>query len=220
MKAGLIGPVGTLAVAILAIGCETASPQTQAEFFRTIPRCTGDLECKARMQAAQLWILHNLPRKIQTISDVFIETYGPGPNSAETAARVVKEPVVGDGQTYKIVITTYCNNPFGCFPSLWDAALNFNRYVNAAAVPRSAPEVAVAAPAPIQAAPSGGPVPVGTILYEPDGKPFGAVDAADPDHAFDDGSRAEAVRVKVAAGGYRWIRLASALNMMKAPESK
>jgi hypothetical protein len=84
--------------------------------------------------------------------------------------------------------------------------------------------VAITAPAPDSSPASTGPpstdteVPIGTILYGSDGSVFGAIDLTDHDHVFDDGSRAPAVRVKVASGGYRWIRVAQALDMRKVPE--
>jgi hypothetical protein len=56
---------------------------------------------------------------------------------------------------------------------------------------------------------------IGTILYDKDGSVFGAIDQTAPDHTFDDGSSGPAVRVKVAAGGYRWIRAAEAANMTR-----
>lgn len=116
------------APALLLAGSASApSAEVQAkrvEFERTIPVCDGEADCKAKWEAAQLWVVHNAGFKVQTATDVLIETYNPGPSDATIATRVTKEPL--GGGRYKLVVYVWCNNIFGCVPNAWDAAINFN----------------------------------------------------------------------------------------------
>lgn len=110
-------------------GCATP-PEVQAkqsEFLRTIPTCTGVDDCNAKWDAAQLWIVHNAGWKIQTQSNVLIETYNPVESSPRIAVRVTKEPI--GGGKYMLVVKVWCNNVFGCQPDAWDAAIDFNRHI-------------------------------------------------------------------------------------------
>jgi len=124
-----------LCLAFLLAGCSSApSPQQQAirsEFERTVPTCEGELDCKAKWEVAQLWIVQNAGFKIQAATDVVIETYNPDRNSPRIAARAVKEPL--GGGRYRIVVSVWCANAFGCVPDSWQAAIDFNRKVGAAA---------------------------------------------------------------------------------------
>jgi hypothetical protein len=103
----------------------------RAEFLSTIPTCEGAADCKAKWEAAQLWVVHNAGWKIQIANDVLIETFNPAQNSPAIAARVTKEPL--GGGKYKLVATIWCSNMFGCVPNAWDAALAFNRDIGAIA---------------------------------------------------------------------------------------
>ncbi|HKV96726.1 MAG TPA: hypothetical protein VJR90_04445 [Gammaproteobacteria bacterium] len=120
--------------ATLASGCAiapTAETQAkQAELERTTPICTSDVDCKAKWDAAQLWIAHNAGYKLQTVTDVLLETYNSVDGSPNIAVQVTKEPI-GNGK-YKIVVSVSCDNIFGCVPNQWDAALDFNKTVGAA----------------------------------------------------------------------------------------
>lgn len=120
---------------VVAVGCGSSanSPQVQAARSRyeaTIPTCDGDADCKAKWEAAQLWVVHNLAFKIQTATDVLIETYNGTDNSdTRLAGRVTKEPL--GGGRYKFVVYVGCRNPFGCGPNPWAAAQHFNDTLNA-----------------------------------------------------------------------------------------
>jgi len=114
---------------LLLPGCAEMMAKRQQnidQFRQTIPSCTEET-CKARWNAAQAWIVKNCGMKLQIVTDTVIETYNPPKNSLTLAARVLKEPI-GNGE-YKIIITTYCDNIFGCSPDALDAANDFNRYV-------------------------------------------------------------------------------------------
>lgn len=127
--------LGVFTVAIVALsGCAVTPKKEQqakmAQFQRTIPTCSNEKDCKAKWDAAQLWIVHNAGYKLQTVTDVLLETYNPGEYDTDLAVRVTKEPQ-GDG-VYKIIVKAWCNNIFGCTPNALDAELDFNAKVGAA----------------------------------------------------------------------------------------
>ncbi len=132
-------PVGFICSLLSLVGCASSDRLQQYQsddFDRTIPTCSGKVECEIKWEAARQWVMKNLRLKITRASDEVIVTDGPGNNGAATAARVVKESV--DGNTYRIIIDAYCNNMFGCFPSVKKASLAFNRWVNSTPVPEVA----------------------------------------------------------------------------------
>lgn len=110
-----------------------SAPERQAklqQFRETIPVCEGEADCKAKWEAAQLWVVHNSRYKIQTATDVVIHTYTPVGADPSIGARVTKEPL--GGGRYQIVVSVFCDNIFGCVPDAIDASLDFNRAVSAA----------------------------------------------------------------------------------------
>jgi hypothetical protein len=118
-------------VILLMTGC-AASPERQAkdaEFRRTIPTCIEDIDCKAKWEAAQIWVVKHSGFKLQIVTDVLIETYNSTQHSPELAIRVVKEPV--GSETYRIVVLATCANIFGCIPDAMEAVLNFNNTIAA-----------------------------------------------------------------------------------------
>lgn len=120
-----------VALAVTLIGC-AQNPQRaamQEEFYRTIPTCSSAEDCNAKWEAAQLWVVHNAAYKIQTVSNVMIETYNPTNASARIGARVTKEPV--GGGKYKLVVSIWCDNIFGCVPDSLDTAIRFNKEIAA-----------------------------------------------------------------------------------------
>lgn len=130
-------PVTWISALLFAVhlisGCAmvpTAESQAkQAELGRTIPICIGETDCKAKWEAAQLWIVHNAGYKIQSATSVLIETYNPTQYDTNLAARVTKEPL--GGGKYRLVIAVWCNNMFGCTPNALDTALDFNKKISA-----------------------------------------------------------------------------------------
>ena len=113
-------------------GCAGNSAEIQAkraELERTTPVCVDEADCTAKWEAAQLWIVHNAAYKLQTVTNVLLQTYNAEPNSPSIAVQATKEPL--GGGKYKIVVSVSCNNMFGCVPNQWDAALSFNRTVSA-----------------------------------------------------------------------------------------
>lgn len=80
-------------------------------------------------EMAQLWVVKNAGYKIQTATNVLIQTYNATGSRVELAATVTKEPL-GQGR-YKIVAQLWCDNIFVCRPDRLDALLDFNRTVSA-----------------------------------------------------------------------------------------
>jgi hypothetical protein len=118
---------------IIALSACASSPERQAkmdEINRTIPTCLGEKDCKAKWEMAQVWIVKNAGYKLQTATDVLLQTYSPVGSSTSIGVRALKEPA-GDGR-YKITVSVWCDNMFGCFPDAFAAAIDFNRTVGAA----------------------------------------------------------------------------------------
>jgi len=123
--------------AIICSGCATsknAAMVKRAQIAVTAPVCKAGQSCDVMWDAAQLWVVHNADYKIQMVTNVLIETYNPGRNSADIAARITKEPIGND--EYKIVASIWCNNLFGCIPNPLDAILDFNNTVNMSYPPK------------------------------------------------------------------------------------
>ena len=112
------------------IGCSSKRhiKVVNKEFEETVPYCQGEEDCKEKWNASQAWVASNCKMEIKTLSETIIETYNTTGNSKNLACRVNKIPQGND--KYRIEITTWCHNPIGCFPDAWEAAINFNDYVN------------------------------------------------------------------------------------------
>jgi hypothetical protein len=116
-------------------GCATGvNPAQREEIERTRPVCTAGADCDAKWDAAQLWIVHNAGFKLQTNTNVVLQTYGPSQEASQStriAATVTREP---NGQPHQFWIRARlsCGNMFGCTPELFPTLLDFNRTVSAA----------------------------------------------------------------------------------------
>lgn len=93
----------------LAIALCLLSPTA---FATEAPVCEGVEDCSAKWDAAQLFVIKHADMKIQTVTNVLIETYNPPRSSVDIAMRVIKEPL-GSGR-YKLVASVICVNIFGC----------------------------------------------------------------------------------------------------------
>lgn len=127
MKKGLV-----IASMLAALSGCTANVQNddlkRVELERTVPVCDGEADCKAKWEAAQLWIVRNAGWKLQLTTDVLLQTYNAVGGSPKIAVQAVKEPI--GGGKYRILVTVSCDNIFGCVPNQWDAALDFNKVVS------------------------------------------------------------------------------------------
>jgi hypothetical protein len=109
-------------------GCATTNQDVQAKRDRlkeTTPVCTNEKECKKMWSAAQAWVASNCRMKIQT--DTIIQTYTPTGSSTAIGAKIIKVPLGND--QYRILVTIYCANEFGCVPDSWESAFHFNDYL-------------------------------------------------------------------------------------------
>ena len=114
-------------------GCATTNPAEREQIERTRPTCEGVADCTAKWDAAQLWIVKNAGFKLQTTTNVVLQTFGPSTaaeDSTRLAVTVTREPE--GASRYRIVAHVSCGNPFGCTPEPVPAVLDFNRTVSAA----------------------------------------------------------------------------------------
>ncbi|HCL6832364.1 TPA: PDZ domain-containing protein [Klebsiella pneumoniae] len=111
-------------------GCVSNSERQkqQAEIDRTTPYCSSQKQCDAAWAAARQWVNQNCGMKIQNYSSDYIETYNSPANSAAIACQVTKNPLPTGASSINVRIS--CSNMFGCVPDVYQAAINFNKYIN------------------------------------------------------------------------------------------
>lgn len=107
------------------------NPQVQkalapAALIGTSVEC--DSSCKIEWQRAQLWLAKHSTMKVQTATDVLIQTYNPGANVAAYGFSVTKEPIVGTDR-YRIQVEAVCTSWLGCAPTPEDVRSAFLYYV-------------------------------------------------------------------------------------------
>ena len=88
---------------------------------------TCDTNCTTAWERAQLWIAKHARWKIQTATDVLIQTYNPPEQDASYGLIATKEPVGGGRYTIRLALR--CANFIRCNPSQADVASAFNHYV-------------------------------------------------------------------------------------------
>jgi hypothetical protein len=123
-------------------GCATTGQNAaglKQEFQAGIQQCDGKEACDAAWEAAQVWVAQNSRLKIQTATNVLIETYGGGQYDPTLSMRVLKEPS-GNGK-YRIVFSGGCNNMFGCQPNVFEAGVRFNQVIKASLDETSQPKL-------------------------------------------------------------------------------
>jgi hypothetical protein len=86
-----------------------------------------DANCDECWERAQLWIVKHSKWKIQTATNVLIQTYNPTGSDPSYGFTVTKEPA-GNGR-YRITIEMSCGNMFGCSPKAEDVERAFYHYV-------------------------------------------------------------------------------------------
>jgi hypothetical protein len=124
-------PAVAAVVAVLS-GCAHSPADRQAllaEAQATVPVCDGERDCAAKWEAAQLWVVRNVRFKIQTVTNVLIQTYNSTNSSLYLGATIIKEPQ--GGGRYRILASFACANAFWCSPDPARARVDFNRYVSA-----------------------------------------------------------------------------------------
>lgn len=112
-------------------GCVLPPPMNATTFTEPPPpTCVGPEDCKAKWDAAQIFVVKHAEMKIQIATDVLIETYNAPGSSTAIAIRITKEPL-GGGQ-YQLVMSAPCGNMFGCGSSRTDLKRLFNATIKAA----------------------------------------------------------------------------------------
>jgi hypothetical protein len=82
----------------------------------TSVECDGG--CKLEWERAQLWLGKHAPTKVQTTTDILLQTYNPPGNNAWYGFSITKEPLGGD--RYKISADLACANMIACSPKAVD----------------------------------------------------------------------------------------------------
>lgn len=113
---------------LLLAGCVGLPTQQQIDYDRIAeesrPQCVGEADCRAKWEAAQIWLTRHSGFKIQVATDVLIETYNPTGYSPNLAMRITKEPQ--GGGRYLLRLEAWCANVFGCSTDPRAAVLQFN----------------------------------------------------------------------------------------------
>lgn len=121
-----------LALSLLVAGCAeapTISPEQRAKM--EAPICSDARMCELMWQRAQIWLANNSTWKLQTVTPVILQTYGPGgsaSSSLDVAYTITKEPLGND--SYRIVMAAACSNMFGCLPKApFERIIEFNTFL-------------------------------------------------------------------------------------------
>ena len=120
-----------LAIALHLGGCATAPPAAAAPDLvalrATVPTCSSDRQCAGMWSAARNWVTSSCGMKIQTITDNFIETYGP--IDGNLACRITRDPEPAGFYSFHVFVNY--GAPFmGKF--IAEKVGNFQRTVSAA----------------------------------------------------------------------------------------
>ena len=116
------------AVAALSSCTQVPSSELATTPESSVPvLCTSKTQCDAFWQRAQAWVANNSGYRMQTITDIVIETYGPLSSQTGLAFRITKVP--DDKEGARIFVLPLCGNVFGCSPTPTDAAIAFKRFV-------------------------------------------------------------------------------------------
>jgi len=104
-------------VAVIASACSSTSTELQtalapAASVGTSVEC--DSGCTVEWQRAQLWLAKHATMKVQTATDVLLQTYNPPEDHPQYGFSVTKEPI-GAGR-YRIATEIFCQNLIGCSP--------------------------------------------------------------------------------------------------------
>lgn len=107
----------------------------QAEMEKTTPVCKTENQCKAAWSAARDWLLAHSERKLQVVTDDYLETYNAGINNGyDVVTGSVRKSFQSDGST-KILVSVSCQvSVFGNCRNRTEAQLvgDFNNKISAA----------------------------------------------------------------------------------------
>jgi hypothetical protein len=117
------------AVSVLAMtGCITG---TNSAMLTVLAPARGvgqvvecDSGCKTEWERTQLWFAKHSSMKVQTATDVMLQTYNTVGSDPSYSFSATKEPI--GGGRYRISVAMACGNMFGCSPApadVHDAAM-------------------------------------------------------------------------------------------------
>jgi hypothetical protein len=115
---------------LLLIGCSTVSNRIQTSLTQAIDignSITCHNNCKQEWERAQIWLAKHSKWKIQTVTDVLIQTFYPVGSEPSYGFSITKEPA-GQGN-YIIRMELVCGNMFGCDPKPQDVKKAFYYYI-------------------------------------------------------------------------------------------
>ena len=124
-----ISPLALLLAALSGCAMNTAAltqALAPAAGIGTEVHC--DSGCTVPWQRAQLWVANHAAMKVQTATDVLIQTYNVTGYEPAYSITVTKTPQPVAGQ-YVIAISLSCGNLFGCNPKEPDVRTAFLYYV-------------------------------------------------------------------------------------------
>ena len=114
-------------------GCTSVSSRLQpvlapAQNMGDSVICCKD-KCKIEWQRAQVWVAKHSKWKIQTATDVLIQTYNPAGYDPSYGFTITKEPIPTRAKCSIIEMELYCGNPLGCDPRPSDVKKAFYYYI-------------------------------------------------------------------------------------------
>lgn len=107
-------------------GCFATTPVMLGNAANAGP-VTCDTNCTTSWERAQLWLVKHSRWKVQTATDVLIQTYNPPDNDPSYGFTATREPV--GGGRYTITLALHCANFIRCDPAKPDVVAAFNHYV-------------------------------------------------------------------------------------------
>ncbi len=110
--------ISTIILVLVLVGCMTISDKGKealapANNIGDSLKCE-QAQCSEYWERAQLWLAKHSQMKIQTATNVMIQTYNPINSDVIYGFSVIKEPV--GNSAYSIQMTMACGNAFGCNP--------------------------------------------------------------------------------------------------------
>lgn len=116
-------------IAIIAVsGCASNKPLTTEQTQALTPiQCANKTQCDLFWQKTQVWVAKNSGYRIQTATDVLIQTYGPHGSTTTMAYTVIKEPDSNGGAT--LSMRAACDNWIGCDIPPVDAIMAYRKYL-------------------------------------------------------------------------------------------
>ena len=95
--------------------------------------CRVGPDCDVKWSRAVAWVANNSRWKIQTQTDLLVQTYNSADGS-QSPSFTVSRAASGDG-LYEISLNGACDNLFGCNPTIPEARTKFAEFVGATAAP-------------------------------------------------------------------------------------